>query len=91
MDSLLPLVLGMLIGGLLIRYWYTIQDRWENSRNAQNTHDKTIKEIAEMRKKALNARRTAQAHRIRASAELLVFVLLLVLLGILVVNLSDFF
>ena len=91
MDSLLPLVLGMLIGGLLIRYWYTIQDRWENSRNAQNTHDKTIKEIAEMRKKALHARRTAQANRIRASAELLFFVLLLVLLGILVVNLSDFF
>jgi len=81
----------MLLGGLLMRYWHTIQGHWQNSRNAQNTHDKTIKEIAEMRKKARNARRTAQTNSIRASAGLLFFVLMLVLLGILVVNLSDFF
>lgn len=91
MDYLLLLVLGMLVGGLLMRYWYTIQGHWQNSQDAQSTHDKTVKEIAEMRKKARNARRTAQANNIRASTELLFFVLLLVLLGILVVNLSDFF
>jgi Na+/glutamate symporter len=89
MDYLLPLVLGMLLGGLLMRYWYTIQGHWQKSQNAQRDHDKTVKEILEMRKKASNARRTARASGLQASTELLFLVLLLLLLGIVVVNLLD--
>lgn len=90
MDYLLPLVLGILVGGLLMSYWHTIQRHWQNSQNAQRDHDKTVKEIAEMRKKASNARHTARANGIRASTELLLLVLLL-LLGIVVANLLDLF
>lgn len=86
MAYLLILLVGVLIGWLMTWYWFIIRKRWESSRNLRSSYDKTVKEIADKRKKAHEDKLKSRSTAVRAIVETALFWLMIIVMVVLAAN-----
>lgn len=86
MDYFIVLLVGILVGWLMTWFWFAINRRWTASKNLRQSHEKTMKEVAEKGKKAREDKRKARSTAMRAVFEMVLFGAVILLLTILVLN-----
>ncbi|HRW47651.1 MAG: hypothetical protein M9936_06880 [Caldilinea sp.] len=86
MDYFIVLLVGILLGWLMTWFWFAINRRWTASKSLRQSHEKTMKEVAEKGKKAREDKRKARSTAMRAVLEMVLFGAVILLLTILVLN-----
>ena len=86
MNYFIVLLVGIAIGWLMTWSWVAINRRWSASKNLRQSHDKTMKEVAEKGKKAREDKRKARSTAMRAALEMILFGAVIILLVIVVLN-----
>ena len=86
MDYFIVLLVGIVVGWLMTWSWFAINRRWNASKNLRQSHEKTMKEVAEKGKKAREDKRKARSTAMRAILEMVPFGAVIVLLVVLVLN-----
>lgn len=86
MDYFIVLLVGIVAGWLMTWSWFAINRRWDTSKNLRQSHEKTMKEVAEKGKKAREDKRKARSTAMRAILEMVLFGAVIILLVAVVLN-----